>query len=144
MERRASVYSHFSEMQALESEAATLARQQRVTAALKNYRQQAGLEVDPVSEAMAKEAYSLGVDLMQKVTVSTFASLRLHEDAYILIFKINVGCATEDRNQILQDVCYLHHGASHYPGDSRQDLSHLFFSRGSWKQQSCLLTRPLL
>lgn len=54
-------------MQALEPEADTAARKARVAQALLQYKQQAGLVVDPQAEAAAKLAYSRGEELMQRV-----------------------------------------------------------------------------
>ena len=53
--------------QALESEAETEARKQRVANALRNYKQAAGLEVDPQAEAAAKAVYARGEQLMRRV-----------------------------------------------------------------------------
>lgn len=66
-------------IQALESEADTLARRQRVTQALAQYKKQAGLEVDPEAEAAARAAYERGVELMRGVRVLLQCrSLRAH------------------------------------------------------------------
>ena len=54
-------------VQALEPEADTAARKRRVAEALLQYKQQAGLVVDPQAEAAAKLAYSRGAELMQRV-----------------------------------------------------------------------------
>lgn len=54
-------------MQALEPEADTAARKARVAEALLQYKQQAGLVVDPQAEAAAKLAYGRGEELMQRV-----------------------------------------------------------------------------
>jgi hypothetical protein len=56
--------------QALESEAETAARRKRVADALRNYKQAAGLEVDPRAEAAAKAVYARGEALMQRVRLS--------------------------------------------------------------------------
>jgi MOSC domain-containing protein YiiM len=60
--------------QALEPEAETLARKQRVQAALSQYKKKAGLEVDPVAEASAQGAYDRGMHLMQRVSSQASAS----------------------------------------------------------------------
>lgn len=61
-------------MQALESEAETAARKKRVQDALSQYKKKAGLEVDPIAEASAQEAYDRGVELMRRVSGLRHAS----------------------------------------------------------------------
>jgi hypothetical protein len=61
--------------QALEPEADTAARKARVAEALLQYKQQAGLVVDPQAEAAAKLAYGRGEALMQRVCSRPWGSM---------------------------------------------------------------------
>lgn len=74
-------YDHLT-AQALEPEAATLARKKRVAEALSTYKKNAGLEVDPASEAAAQEAYNRGMELMQRVRGCTTMLLKTLEHAW--------------------------------------------------------------
>lgn len=57
--------------QALESEEEAAARQQRVSAALKQYRKTLGLDIDPATEAKAQALYNEGVQLFEQGLITS-------------------------------------------------------------------------
>ncbi|BDA43302.1 hypothetical protein COCOBI_04-3140 [Coccomyxa sp. Obi] len=76
--------------EALEPEAATLARKKRVAEALSTYKKNAGLEVDPASEAAAQEAYNRGMELMQRGQLT--AALQPFDEALGFVsFRTRIG-----------------------------------------------------
>ncbi|KAL4448507.1 hypothetical protein ABPG75_005726 [Micractinium tetrahymenae] len=76
--------------QALETEEQAAARQQRVSAALKEYRKTLGLDIDPATEAKAQAMYNEGVRLFDQGLI-TAALPRFSEASELMVLRSRLG-----------------------------------------------------